>query len=514
MSRKPKPKNELSAGQRVALYLEEQRSRMRKVESDTDANVSAASLSDSDVDGRKRAMRRETTEGQSLLPRPNQATVRIDLGSDTAPPKRLGGMCNGPVSCDANISGLFRDMRVPHVRNSGWDTRYTKHAFLVSCIFPNENADDTDPSSYDFSLTDKYIMSIYNCSAECIYSFSDSDTDSSFCFRDPEKWVRVCLYIIRHYNNYWANGYAFDIRCFELSPPPDAYERHGKDNVHKLYERLARAIKLADESYKIGGLSFDAYCDYGRDLLKLCSAKKIPLDFISMTYFGDSVIQLSEVCEKYEAMILNLGLSDTYIMVSAWNYMKEVSDKYTPRAIAENADGMHSVESKRLFESQADIEGSSFCASVLLSLDGIDRVKQAFYYDAQPSVSKYCGICDRYGNAQKPYYAFCAYSDIAGMPSGVMCVSEQYPRMRHTGIWARGGKNERGEAVVMISSFDGVGNVDVRLENIPDGVFNADIYMSDGVKNAMLCDSVALSGSKKRLLFNLSAYGYLIIKIH
>lgn len=510
MSRKPKPKNELSAGQRAALYLEEQRNRMK------DNDMAEPDISARDVKEKedKHDVHKTAKERQSSLPRPKEAVVRVDLEPDAPPPKRLGGMCNGPVSCDANISELFCSMHVPYVRNSGWDTKYTKHAFLVSCIFPNENADDADPSNYDFSLTDQYMMSIYNCSAECIYSFSDSDADSSFCFNDPDKWVRVCLYIIRHYNNYWANGYAFGIKHFELVPPSCSCERYGKGEVHKLYEKLARAIKLAGESYMIGGMSFESYCTDGRDLLKLCASKRIPLDFISMTYFGDSVTELYEACEKYEAMILNLGLSDTYIMLSAWNYMKNVSDTCTPRTIAENADGRHSIEAKKLFLAQADIEGASFCASALLSLDSARRVRWAFYYDAQPSVSKYCGLCDRYGNPEKPYYAFCTYSEIASMPYGVMCLSEQYPRMRHTGIWARGGKNEKGEAVIMISSFDGAGSVDVRLENIPDGVYSADIYMSDGVKNATLCDSVALAGSKKRLLFNLSAYGYLVIKIH
>ena len=99
------------------------------------------------------------------------------------------------------------------------------------------------------------------------------------------------------------------------------------------------------------------------------------------------------------------------------------------------------------------------------------------------------------------------------MREGVLAVSHQSPDMQHSGVWAMAGKTE-GRYKVLVSSFDGAPFVDLRLENIPDGVYSADIYMSDGVKDMELCDSVALAGSKKRLLLSTSKFGYFCVEIY
>ena len=84
--------------------------------------------------------------------------------------------------------------------------------------------------------------------------------------------------------------------------------------------------------------------------------------------------------------------------------------------------------------------------------------------------------------------------------------------MQKSGVYAAASISSEG-GMVMISSFDGTQMVDLRLDMIPDNVYNAEIYMSDGVKNLEFCDSIPLSGLKKRLLLSMSAYGFAIIKL-
>lgn len=499
MPRKPKPKNQLSAGQRAALYLEEQKA---KLEVGVEAVGESAEITE------------KPQRVKTQKPKPQHAVVRVDMSARIRKISNLGGMCNGPLSYEGDLSVLFKNMNIPYVRNCGWDTRASKYAFDISRIFKDPDADDSKPENYDFSLTDKYMMGIYNCRAECIYAFGDSDADASWAQKDPDKWARVCAMIVKHYNGYWANGYCFGINKFEISPKGRFSALDNKSLLFAIYEKTARAIKLADPAYIVGGMSFDGYCERSREFLRFCSVKNVPLDFVSFEYFGDSTDDVCNICEKYTSAVMNLGLDHTDIMLSAWNYVKSVSDKIKSGAIIANEGGKYAAECKKLFDAQRGIEGAAFCSSLLLALADFDKVKFAAYYDAQPSLSRFCGISDRYGNPEKPYYAFCAYSQLAECEDGIFAVSEQDPEARHSGVWAKAGVNGNREHIIMISCFDSCQLVDLRLDNIPDDLYEAEIYMSDGVKNTELCDTVRLSGDRKRILLSMSSYGYAIVKIH
>ena len=499
MPRKPKPKNELSAGQRAALYREAREGKLRSMNVDGENDDAPAT----DVPPLKKKVQK---------PKPESALVRVDMSSILLQHERLNGMCNGPLSSGANLSGLFREMKTPYVLNVNSDGEFSRYAFDISRIFPDKNADESKPESYNFSVTDKYVMGIYNCGAECIFRLGDSDAGASWALANPDKWVRVCLYIIKHYNDYWAGGFAFGIKRFEICPCGNFAFFEKKSELFTLYEKTAREIKLMDESYLVGGMSFDGCDKWAREFLKFCAQKSAPVDFISVTALGDSVESLYEICQKLDAYIVNLGLYSTCIMISSWNYVKTV-DGVSAKRIIENVSGEYSKEAKMLFDAQKSIEGAAFCSSLMVALSDIPRVKYACYFDAQPMISPFCGICDRFGNPEKPLYAFSAYSKVANMQDGVLAVSHQSPDMQHSGVWAMAGKTE-GKYKVLVSSFDGAPFVDLRLENIPDGVYSADIYMSDGVKNMERCDSVPLVGSKKRLLLSTSRFGYFCVEIY
>ena len=191
---------------------------------------------------------------------------------------------------------------------------------------------------------------------------------------------------------------------------------------------------------------------------------------------------------------------------------QKISDFADSSLYLENLHGAYAKECREIFEAQRSIIGASFCSSLLLGLNQYPSLEYATYYDAQPAVSKFCGICDRYGNIEKPYYAFKAYSDIQKFGRGVLCHVEESAEMQKSGVYAIASVSDAG-GMIMISSFDGTQMVDLRLDMIPDNVYNAEIYMSDGVKNLEFCDSIPLTGLKKRLLLSMSAYGFAVIKV-
>lgn len=505
MSRKPKPKNELSAGQRAALYAEEQENRRRAMSADTEVEMPEEKKAENSEAVKKPMIKKEK-------PKPQHAVINVDFSIPTGEIKPLGGMCNGPVSFDSDISLVFCEMHVPYVRYNNTDTAVSRYAFDVSRIFPDKNADENNPESYNFDVTDKYMMASYNCGSRVIYRFGESDGQPSWALDNSEKWVNVCLHIVKHYNDYWCDGFAYGINEFEISPIGNLTAEKKDVAVFELYGTMAKALKLFDENYKVGGMSFSGYSQSAREFVKYCAANRLPLDFISFTGFTDTPERVFSDVEKYTGLLYNLGFSDTKIMLSEWNYIKKISEFAESSRYIENVGGVYSKECREIFEAQKSIVGAAFSSSLLIGLNEYPTVEYATYFDAQPALSKYCGICDRYGNIEKPYYAFRAYSEIQRFGRRVACHVEENPEMQKSGVYAIASASDNG-CMIMISSFDGTQMVDLRLDMIPENVYNAEIYMSDGVKNLEFCDSIPLSGLKKRLLLSMSAYGFAVIKI-
>jgi hypothetical protein len=140
MPRRPKAKDGLTAGQRVALYesqLEEKRKKMQEDQRDKSEKQAEETV-------------KEPTNRVKVLQKPQYATVNVDLSVTVGEVKPLHGMCNGPKSYGADISELFKNIGVPYVRFDCTDTAMSAYAVDVSRIFRSFDSDPADPDNYDF----------------------------------------------------------------------------------------------------------------------------------------------------------------------------------------------------------------------------------------------------------------------------------------------------------------------------------------------------------------------------
>ena len=93
--------------------------------------------------------------------------IRFDTEKEYGPIRRMNAVNNGPVfkrhASDQNSGGnlaLYSALRLPYARNhdanfnSGYGGPYPVD---ISAIFPNFDADENDPKSYDFACTDEYV---------------------------------------------------------------------------------------------------------------------------------------------------------------------------------------------------------------------------------------------------------------------------------------------------------------------------------------------------------------------
>ena len=511
MPRKPKPKNTLSAGQRAAMFASEQEEKQKRLSS---AAQGAPSFAEDSGESSASVIEVEAKKPvEKKLPKPQYATVNVDLAIPVGEIKPLHSMCNGPRSYGADISGEFKDLGVPFVRFDCTDTAMSARAVDISRIFKSFDADPSDEASYDFECTDAYVSAALLSGARVIFRLGESRDllESEIKQRtldDLETRARVCVNIIRHYNDGWANGYHYGIEYFDIGGLGDA------EGELEGYRRVAGSIKLYDENIKVGGLSFEGFGASARSFLRYCRKNRVPVDFVVADCFGSSVEEIGDGAESFYAFARELGFDDLELIVGKWSYIdaETLSGLTLKKVLSGRAD---SIERRReIFASQRSVKGAAFAMALLLRLSHVEGIKTACFYDAQPTVSPFCALTDRFGTPEKPFYAFKAYSELYRARNAVLCESEQTEGFLHTGIYADAAISDGGEAVVLLASFGGCGVVDLRIDNISDELYNADIYMLDGVKNLTLCDSVPISGMKKRLLLNVSEYGVVMVKLH
>ncbi len=513
MPRKPKPKNTLSAGERAALYEAEMAEKRAKTQAD--ANADAV---DRSKDIKKKADTEKTAEKKKIeLTKPQFATVKVDLSIETGSIKPMHGMCNGPVSYGADISSLFREIGVPYVRFDETDTAISAYAVDISRIFKDKNADPRDPWNYDFSYTDKYVAAAYNSGAEVIFRLGESFDrfGSGKEISLPEnldRFVEVCANVVRHYNSYWGEGFAYGIKYFEIWNHSLAYSK-SSDASFELYRRVSSALKLTDPDINVGGMCFSDTSSV-REFLKYCKHRHIPIDFITLSLFGSDISELKEKVGELAPLIHNLGYPNAEIVIGAWNFLDaESTSRYSVGRIMSSSGSEFSELRRKTFESQSSIVGAAYALSFMIEASKIKEIGKACFYDAQPSLSPWCSICDRFGNPQKPFYAFKAYGELFRAGREIYTVCEEQSGYASSGISAMAAAGKDG-FYVLISSFDGCGIVDLRIDSIPSEIYTADIYMLDGVKNMDPADSIPISGDKKRLILNISKYGAALIRLY
>ena len=519
MPRKPKAINTLSAGERAALFEAERRKRMEQLSDESRFRETDEAKNDSCDVGNvvTEAAVKQNARVEKPKPRPQSATVSVDFSIPLGEVKPMHGMCNGPVSYGADISDLFTKIGVPFVRFDGTDTAMSGYAVDISRIFRDPSADPSDAENYDFSITDQYVEAALCCGAKVIFRLGES-VDPMFpdkkvdLFMDRNILARVCGNVVRHYNDHWANGFALGIEYFELWQ----HSADGKEHEEgfALYSLLANAVKLVDENVKVGGLCFDKGDVAAREFIRYCKKNHVPLDFLTITCLGCDPERDVQEIERLVAFSKNIGV-DLEIIIGKYGYASNsaLEGENLTRVLGGRGEKF-SLMRKRLFESQMKLEGAAYVAAMMLRLQVVPNVSVACFYDAQPMVSPWCAICDRFGEPYKPFYAFMAYGDLYRAKQSVFCESLQTEEFSHTGVYATAALSSR-EGYVMIASFGGVGVVDLRLDGIPSTMYSAEVYMLDGVKNLVCSDEVIpISGMKKRLLLNVSEYGVVLVKLY
>ena len=332
--------------------------------------------------------------------------ISIDFTAPTGPVKQLNGVNNCPMRLKGGKrqgQPELHDIGVPYCRlhdtAGAWGGT---HYVDIPNIFPDFDADENDPASYDFAFTDALLAELVAAGIEPFYRLGVTIENNwrvkAYNLEPPKdfaKWARICEHIVRHYNEGWADGYAWGLEFWEIWGEPEnpPLWQGTREQYFELYRVTANHLKSCFPNIKVGGYGscglyaidpesesersefFRSFLDWFDEFLAFVTAPatQAPLDFFSwhiyLTKSGPERIaaHAAYVRERLD----RAGLAKTESYLDEWN---DCSDAWSGGG----------------FEAMKEMPGAtaiaaSFCVMQRAPID------KAMYYDALPS-REYCGL--------------------------------------------------------------------------------------------------------------------------
>lgn len=355
-------------------------------------------------------------------------TIKIDFGKKTGTIKPMNCVNNGPeiAGCEQVRSNVeeFKRAKFPVVRNhdaSFCSSFGGEHTVDVHAIFPNFDADEESPDSYDFAYTDLYTKHIIDTGSQVYYRLGSKIEHGikkygTVAPKDPYKWARICEHIIRHYNEGWADGFYFNIKYWEIWNEPNGIAADGNmpnwgGTTEQFYELFYVTVKHLKECFTdiyIGGPAFCSFDEkWMRDFFEYLrkDGMQMPLDFIGYHWYGADTPGMTARTLKYRKILDEYGYTETKMYLDEWNYCLGWGDRF--------AESIKDIISMR---------GAAFNAAVMSTAQK-DPVDMIMYYDARPN-TVFNGLFDFYTlKPLKGYYPFLMFSQLKELKTEVYSYS-------------------------------------------------------------------------------------------
>jgi len=316
------------------------------------------------------------------------ARITADFNRPVGRPIRpLHGMNSGPrTTAVYDARPQFVEAGIPFVRLHDIEYPYGSGEYVdVPCIFKCFDADENDPTSYNFAQTDEYIRQCRSVDAKIIYRLGVSIEHNptklyTYPPKDFAKWARICEHIIRHYNEGWANGYAWNIEYWEIWNESDAESTKTwagtQQQFIEFYAVAAHHLKARFPHLKIGGCGFTgSHLENVNRFLAAVGERALPLDFFSFHTYSATPERPLALWQYFRDTLREIGHADTEIWLDEWNYM----GAWDP------------INQPLYYPAMKDYRGACYYAAMLCAMQSKTDIAGATYFEAAP-VKEFCGI--------------------------------------------------------------------------------------------------------------------------
>ncbi len=365
-----------------------------------------------------------------------EGIISIDFSRKTGAVKPLHGVNNAPMRVpQGSRQDEFKKAGIPFMRTHDTAGMWGGgHYVDIPNVFPNFDADENDPASYDFAFTDAYLKPVTEAGAEVFYRLGVTIENywkiKAYRIDPPKdfaKWARICEHIVRHYNEGWADGFHWNLRYWEVWNEPEnpPMWQGTREQFFELYRVTANHLKSCFPDLRIGGYggcgfyAIDPESDHDRsdfyrsfvtwfeDFCAYVTAEttSAPLDFYSWHLYSAEPERIMRHAAYAREVLDKAGLTAAESIFDEWNYMAN-SEKYDRPA----------------FDNMKEAPGAAYCAAAFALMQA-GPVDKAMYYDALPTRA-YCGLFYFPSVRTTPCYeAFVAFNTLYRLGEAVQCES-------------------------------------------------------------------------------------------
>ena len=352
--------------------------------------------------------------------------VYANFANPVRPVGMMHGMNNGPFMHQGDFGPEYDEAGIPFVRFHETQSPTTK-CIEVPFIFRDFDADENDEKNYFFGATDKVITEAVKHGITVMYRLGmGTESTRPRLFSDippdPQKWARICVNIIRHYNEGWANGFHYNIPYWEIWNEADleVYWPGTREQFFELYEAASLAIRAYDPSLKVGGCAIASpkrTDGFPEDFLKYVAERNLPMDFYSWHFYSEDPAHIESVCVRVEEQLQEVGLYGKVENInSEWHAValrKREGEKYK-KIVGGGWD-----------LSKTGMTCSAVCCVASMIIMQRHDVTKAAYYDAE-NRGALCGLWDVHMHKQKQFYGFKAFNYLYQAGTEYESKSENY----------------------------------------------------------------------------------------
>lgn len=343
----------------------------------------------------------------------------------------LHGVNNSPIRHNAKMYE-FQDAKIPFSRTHDTGGAFGGHCYVdIPNLFPDFDADETDPASYRFEFTDQLLKSYVKSSVKPFFRLGTT-IENNWKIRiyniDPpkdfHKWARVAEHVIRHYNEGWANGHKMGIEYWEIwNEPENPPMWHGtKEQFFEFYKVVSTHLRKCFPDIKIGGYAgcgfyavnresskksefAQSFLTWFNDFLALAKKHSLPFDFFSWHLYTSNPEEIAVHSEYVRRKLDEAGFTKTENIFNEWNIFEEGNEWSGWDALKTNL-------------------GASGVASAFAVMQKSTSIDKSMYYDAMPTRS-YCGLYEFPSyRTTHTYCAFKAFGELYGLSNEVFsCVN-------------------------------------------------------------------------------------------
>lgn len=376
--------------------------------------------------------------------------VSVDFSKVTGTIKPMHAVNNSPFGDARGLGTMkaFMEAGIPYARNhdaSHYAVYGGSHAHDVLNIFPCFDADENDPGSYDFELTDGTIRDTEAVGCKMFYRLGSKIEHEAKKYqtkppKDFKKWARICEHIIAHMCYGWAEGHHFDIEYWEIWNEADGFNADGTkacwqgtmEQFIDFFEVVAKHLKSCYPEKKIGGPAYTGE-PYSWEAIEQfiieAGRRKIPLDFFSWHGYTTDPHHYEKSVGKVKRLLDDNGFGDTEMILNEWNYVR----------------GWVHEDMMESYQTIHNEKGAAFAAASILTAQKTP-MDMFMYYDAGPS-SAYTGLFAPWTfQCQKPYYAFWQFNKLYQLKNEVHTTTD-------SGDVYIGAASSNGRSAVQIAYF-------------------------------------------------------------